>query len=65
MTINCMALVIGWTNKQQPEPIMETIIKQHQNESALKCQATLHITLDLFDSQLLKWPSIENDRGKR
>lgn len=64
MTIKCTAVVIGWTNKQQPAPMMETIIQQQHNESAVKSEPVLHITLDLFDSQLLKWPSIENDRDK-
>lgn len=60
-----MALVIGWTNKQQPEPIMEAFLKLQLNESALKNQLALQIRLDLFASQLLKWPAIDDDRGKR
>lgn len=43
---------------------METFHKLQLNESALKNQLALQIRLDLFASQLLKWPAID-DHGKR
>lgn len=44
---------------------METFRKLYFNESALKSQLALHIRLDLFASQLLKWPAIDDDHDKR